>query len=96
MATFVVTCPCCGGRLTVDPGVEAVVAHEAPPRARSGHDLGSALASLQGEAARREERFREQMKAEGSRSRVLDRKFQEGLKRAKDDPDPPLNPLEQD
>ena len=96
MATFIVTCPCCGGRLTVDAGVEAVVAHEPPPRAKSGVDLGGALASLKGEAARREERFREQMKAEQSKSRVLDRKFQEGLKRAKDDPDPPVNPMDRD
>ena len=36
------------------------------------------------------------MKAESSRSSVLDRMFQEGLKRAKDDPDPPLNPMERD
>lgn len=90
------TCPCCGGRLTIDPSVEAVIAHEAPPAPRSGLDLGGALASLKGEAARREERFREQMKAEQSKGRVLDRKFQEGLKRAKDSPERPPNPLEQD
>jgi hypothetical protein len=96
VATFIVTCPCCGGRLTVDGEVEAVIAHEPPPRARSGLDLGSALDALKGEAGRREERFREQMKAEQSKARVLDRKFQEGLKRAKDDPDPPLNPMDRD
>ena len=96
MASFVVTCPCCSGRLTIDPALEAVIAHEAPPRQRSGLDLGGALASLKGEASRREERFNEQMKAEATRSRVLDRMFQEGLKKAKDDPDPPLNPMERD
>jgi hypothetical protein len=31
MATFTVTCPCCDGRLTIDPALEAVIAHEAPP-----------------------------------------------------------------
>ncbi|MET0852009.1 MAG: hypothetical protein ABW020_12810 [Candidatus Rokuibacteriota bacterium] len=96
MASFVVMCPCCAGRLTIDPDLQAVIAHEAPPRQRSGLDLGDALASLKGEASRREERFKEQMKAESSRSRVLDRMFQEGLKKAKDDPDPPLNPMERD
>jgi hypothetical protein len=96
MASFVVTCPCCSGRLTIDPDLQAVIAHEAPPRQRSGLDLGGALDSLKGEASRREERFKEQMKAESSRSRVLDRMFQEGLKKAKDDPDPPLNPMERD
>jgi Zn-finger nucleic acid-binding protein len=96
VATFIVMCPCCGGRLTVDGELEAVIAHEAPPRPKSGVDLGGALSSLKGEAARREERFREQLKAEKSKGKVLDRMFQEGLKRAKDSPDPPINPMELD
>jgi len=96
VATFIVSCPCCGGKLTVDPEVQAVIAHEAPPRPRSGVDLGGAIDALKGQAGRREERFQEQMKAEKSRSRVLDRMFQEGLKRAKDDPDPPVNPMDRD
>ncbi|MBI1958613.1 MAG: hypothetical protein HYS36_05225 [Candidatus Rokubacteria bacterium] len=97
MAIFTVTCPCCNGRLTIDPAVEAVIAHEGPPRSRSGLDLGGALSSLKGEAARREERFKEQMKAEQVKGKVLDRKFQEGLKKAKDSPDErPINPMELD
>jgi len=96
VATFIVTCPCCSGRLTIDGALEAVIAHEAPPRPRSGVDLGDALSSLKGAAARREEHFKEQLRAEQSKSKVLDRKFQEGLKRAKDSPDPPLNPMERD
>ena len=94
MATFIVTCPCCNGRLTIDSGLEAVIAHEAPPRPKSGVDLDTALSSLKGEAARREERFKEQMRAEQSKSKVLDRKFQEGIKRAKDSPERPLNPMD--
>jgi hypothetical protein len=96
MATFTLICPCCSGRLTIDPELEAVIAHEAAPRPRSGLDLGSALSSLKGEAARREERFREQLKAEQSKGKVLDRKFQEGIRKAKDSPDPPVNPMELD
>jgi hypothetical protein len=96
MATFAVTCPCCGGRLTIDPEVEAVIAHEAPPKPKSGLDLGSALSSLKGEAARRDERFREQLKAEQTKGKVLNRKFQEGIRKAKDSPDPPVNPMQFD
>ena len=97
MANFIVTCPCCGGRLTIDGALEAVIAHEAPPRPKSGLDLGGALASLKGAAARREERFKEQVKAEQSKPKVLDRKFQEGLKKAKDSPDErPINPMDLD
>jgi hypothetical protein len=96
MGSFVITCPCCSGRLTIDAALEAVVAHEAPPRPRSGLDLGGALSSLRDAASRREERFQEQLRAEQSKSKVLDRKFQEGLKKAKDSPDPPLNPMDMD
>jgi len=96
MATFIVTCPCCNGRLTIDAGLEAVVAHEAPPRARSGLGLDEALSSLKGAAARREELFKEQIKAEQKKPQVLRKKFEEGLKKAKDSPDPPLNPMDLD
>jgi hypothetical protein len=73
-----------------------VVAHESPPRARSGLGLGEAITSLQGEAAKREERFREQMKAEQNKSKVLDAKLQQALKKAKDDPSKPINPMDMD
>ena len=96
MATFIVTCPCCNGRLTIDPALEAVVAHEAPPRPRSGIGLDEALSSLKGAAARRAEVFQEQIKAEQKKPQVLQRKFEEGLKKAKDSPDPPLNPMNMD
>ena len=96
MATFTLTCPCCNGRLTIDPKLEAVVAHEPPPRARSGLGLGEAITSLQGEAAKREERFREQMKAEQNKSKVLDAQLQQALKKAKDDPSKPINPMDMD
>ena len=96
MASFTVTCPCCNGRLTIDPALEAVIAHEPPPRQKSGVGLDEALTSLKGAAAKRAERFKEQMKAERSKPKVLDRMFQEGLKKAKDDPDPPINPMDLD
>jgi hypothetical protein len=96
MATFTVTCPCCNGKLTIDRALEAVVAHEAPPRARSGVGLDEALSSLKGAAARREALFKEQIKAEEKKPQVLQRKFEEGLKKAKDSPDPPLNPMDLD
>ncbi len=93
-SSFIVTCPCCEGRLTIDPELKAVIAHEEPPRKRTLADLGSALGALGSKAAEREERFRQQMQAEGQKSKLLDRKFQEGLKKAKDSPDPPRRPFD--
>jgi hypothetical protein len=77
-------------------GLEAVVAHEAAPRARSGLGLDEALSSLKGAAARRDQLFKEQIKAEQKKPQVLQKKFEEGLKKAKDSPDPPLNPMDMD
>lgn len=87
--TVKVTCPHCQAKLTVDPALEAVIAHEPPPPTRTASDLGDAFKALQGASAKREEAFKESFKSEQSKGRVLDRKFQEGLKKAKDDPEPP-------
>jgi hypothetical protein len=96
--SFTVTCPCCHAKLTVDPELGEVVAHEAPPPTRTVADFGAAFDVLKSKAVDREERFRREMEARqsGQRSKLLDRMFQEGLKKAKDDPDPPLKPIDID
>jgi len=87
--TVKVTCPHCQAKLTVDPTLEAVIAHDPPPPTRTASDLGDAFKTLQGASAKREEAFKESLKSEQTKGRVLDRKFQEGLKKAKDSPEPP-------
>ena len=94
--SFVVACPCCQAKLTIDPELGAIIAHEPPPPKRTVEDLGSALSALRTKATEREERFRQQMEAESQKGKILDRKFQEGLKRAKDSPDPPKRPFDYD
>jgi len=89
-----VECPCCQAKLTIDPELAAVVAHEPPPPKRTVGDLGAAFDVLNKKSAEREERFRQQMAAESQKGKVLDRKFQEGLKKAKDSPDPPKRPFD--
>lgn len=92
--SITVECPCCQAKLTIDPELGAVVAHEAPPPRRTVGDLGAAFDVLNKKSAEREERFRQQMAAESQKGKVLDRKFQEGLKKAKDSPDPPKRPFD--
>ncbi len=81
-----VVCPCCQARLTVDPEIGAVLHHELPPKAASITDLKAAVEGLKGEADRREARFKESMGAEKEKGKVLERKFKELLKKAKDEP----------
>jgi hypothetical protein len=93
---FDVTCPCCGAVLTVDPEVRAVLAHREPPRSGPLSSLDKAMDALRGAGARREAAFRQATEAEKTKGDVLSRKFGEGLKRAKDDPDPPRRPFDFD
>jgi len=94
--SFVVQCPCCRAKLTIDGELLAVIAHEAPPPNRTADDLGSAFDKLRRQSAEREERFKREMEAQQQKGKLLDRKFQEGLKRAKDSPDPPPRPFDYD
>jgi uncharacterized protein YoxC len=71
---FDVVCPCCGAKLHVDPGLQAV------------KDLTEAVKGLKAEAAQRQARFEESVRAEKNKKSLLDKKFQEALKKAKDEP----------
>ena len=96
--SFTVQCPCCEATLTIDPELGAVVAHDPPPRKRSVSDIDAAFDVMKTKSAEREERFRREMeaRASGQKSKLLDRMFQEGLKKAKDSPDPPIKPIDLD
>ena len=94
--SFVVECPCCTAKLTIDRELGAVIAHEAPPPKRTLSDIGAAFEALRSKSAERDERFRREMESQGDKAKLLDRKFQEGLKKAKDDPDRPIRPIDID
>ncbi len=81
-----VTCPCCQAKLTVDPQLAVVLSHVAPPRAAPNVDISDAARILQDQAQRREDKFRESWEAEKKKEDVLTRKFEEALKKAKDQP----------
>jgi hypothetical protein len=84
--TVEVTCPCCHAKLTVDPQLAVVLSHVAPPRAAPDVDISDAARILQEQAQRREDKFRESWEAEKKKEDVLTRKFEEALKKAKDQP----------
>ena len=81
-----VLCPCCGARLSVDAELGKVLFHDPPPRASHAPDLDSAAALLQKEKERREALFKQSVDDQKVSSEVLDRKFTESLKKAKDEP----------
>jgi hypothetical protein len=83
---FEVLCPCCQAKLRVDPELQAVLSHELPPEERAVKTLTEAVKGLKAEAAQRQARFEESLKLEKSKKDLLDKKFQDALKRTKDIP----------
>ncbi len=86
-ADIVVQCPCCEARLTIDPALGKVVAHQAPPKESShAHDLDRAAILLKEQAARREEIFKQSAADLKTKSQVLERMFENALEKSKEEP----------
>jgi hypothetical protein len=81
-----VSCPCCRSKLTVDPELAVVLSHVTPPRAAPDVDIGDASRILADQARAREDKFRDSWEAERKKEDVLNRKFEDALKKAKDQP----------
>ncbi|HUB31927.1 MAG TPA: hypothetical protein VMA31_02825 [Bryobacteraceae bacterium] len=97
-AMFEVPCPCCQAILKIDPETHAVIAHTIPEKPRAIEDLSAEVEKLKGAGARREELFRKHFEAEKSHGKVLEKKFDELFKRAKENPDatPPKRDIDLD
>jgi hypothetical protein len=85
-ATIEVECPCCKSTLKVDVKTGAVLIHKEPERPKPIEDIGAAVRGLKAEADKREEVFQKSLSDHKTRQSVLDRKFDELFKQAKDSP----------
>ena len=86
---FEVPCPCCQAILKIDPETKAVIAHTIPVKPPAIEDLAAEVEKLKGASARRDEVFRKQFEAEKTHGKVLEKKFDELFRRAKENPDLP-------
>jgi hypothetical protein len=84
--TIQVNCPCCDATLTIDPVLAAVLDHKVPVRPQMAVELKDAARMVKEEAGRRDEKFKQLAEAEKNKSKVLEAKFQELFKKAKDEP----------
>ena len=91
-------CPCCEAALKIDPATGAVISFVEKEKPRSVEDLNVAVQKLKGEAARREETFQKRMAEQKTHKDVLNRKFEELFKQAKESPDiePPTKDIDLD
>lgn len=84
---FEVTCPCCGAVLKVDPADQAIIAHTAPVKPKTFNDIEEAARAMKEQDSRRDSIFRQSVEAQKHASDLLEKKFQEALKKAKETPD---------
>jgi hypothetical protein len=93
-----IVCPCCQATLQIDPGLKAVIRHKVPEKPPVIEDMAAAVQKLKGEEARRAELFDKSFAQHKNQKQVLERKFDELLKQAKDDPSapPPRRPFDLD
>jgi molecular chaperone DnaK (HSP70) len=86
---FEVACPHCNASLKVDPGVRAVISHRPPVVAKTFNDMEEAARAMRAQDERKESLFRQSVEAQKHSSDLLEKKFQEAVKRAKETPDTP-------
>ena len=87
---FDVECPCCKAELKIDPETRAVITCKEPVKPPPIEDLAAAVERLKGEPGRREAAFQRSFAAEKMQGQVLAKKFDELLKKAKENPlEPP-------
>ncbi len=82
-----VGCPHCGAVLKVDPATKSVIAHTAPVAPKTFADLDEAARAMHEQDVRKESIFRQSVEAQKHQADLLEKKFQEALKRAKETPD---------
>jgi molecular chaperone DnaK (HSP70) len=86
-ATIEVTCPCCSASLKVDTATAEVIAHTAAVKPRMFNDMEEAARAMKEQDSRRESIFRQSVEAQKHASELLEKKFQEAVKKAKESPD---------
>jgi hypothetical protein len=86
-SSFDLTCPCCGAVLKVDPETRAVISHVAPVKPKMFNDLDEAAKAMKEQDSRRESIFRQSVEAQKHAADLLEKKFQEALRKAKETPD---------
>jgi hypothetical protein len=83
---FEVACPDCGAMLKIDGSTGLVVSHTPAPRKRMFEDLETAAKAMQEREERKESIFRQSVDAERNKADLLEKKFAEALRKAKDAP----------
>jgi len=86
-SNFEVTCPCCNAVLKIDTETRAVIAHTAAVKPKMFSDMEAAAKAMREQDSRRESIFQQSVEAQRNASDLLEKKFQEAVRKAKETPD---------
>ena len=86
-SSFDLTCPCCGAVLKVDAEAEAVISHIAPVKPKTFNDMEEAARAMKEQDSRLDSIFRQSVEAQKHAGDLLEKKFQEAVRKAKESPD---------
>src|ERR1035441_8020346 len=84
---FEVPCPCCGALLKIDSDTKAVIAHTPKAVPKTFEDLESAARAIKYQYSRKESIFHQSVEEQKHQDDLLEKKFKEALKRAKETTD---------
>ena len=73
--------------MKIDAVTKAVISHVAPVKPKTFNDMEEAARAMREQDSRRESIFRQSVDAQKHASELLEKKFQEALKKAKESPD---------
>lgn len=85
--TIEVVCPDCGAMIRIDVSTSQVISHTSAPRKRMFEDLETAAKAMREQDERKESIFRQSVDAEKNKADLLEKKFADALRKAKDAPE---------
>ncbi|MFZ1136855.1 MAG: hypothetical protein WAN69_18045 [Candidatus Korobacteraceae bacterium] len=84
---FEVACPCCGALLKVDVATKAVISHIPKAAPKTFNDMEEAARAMKERDSRKESIFQQSVAAQKNAGDLLEKKFQEAVRKAKETPD---------
>jgi molecular chaperone DnaK (HSP70) len=73
--------------MKIDAAMRSIIAHTAPVKPKTFNDMEEAARSMKEQDSRRDSIFRQSVEAQKHAAELLEKKFQEAVKKAKETPD---------
>lgn len=73
--------------MKIDPDTRAVISHMAPVKPKTFNDFEAAAKAMREQEGRKESIFRQSVEAQKHQADVLEKKFQEAMRKAKETPE---------